>query len=572
MIRRAVFSLKIKILLLIILPAALITASLALLFNHELDNIAQRQAQSLRDTMLAAKKAELKQYADLALAAIKPIYERAAPDDSQAQEQVKAILRSLTYGSDGYFFAYHTNGPLVAHGANRALEGKQALAIKDANGVLLLQKLLDNVRSGNNYVTYHWDKPSKGQGAIVEKLSYGALLDKWQWILVTGFYIDDIDDAVQQSNGLMATAAQQTFRFLLAVSILILAVVIVIGLWVMRGILSTVQQGQIASERLAEGDLTTDIAVQRRDEIGEMLIAMNTVNANLRRIVGEAQAATETVETAAAEIAQGSADLAERTEQQASALEETASSMEQLTSTVKQSAANAGQANQLASAARHQAEQGGDVVDQAIEAMNAINTSSRKIADIISAIDEIAFQTNLLALNAAVEAARAGEQGRGFAVVAGEVRKLAQRSADAAKQIKGLIADSVSKVEDGGRLVKRSGQTLGEIVTAVKKVSDIVAEMAAATQEQASGIEQVNKAILQMDQSTQQNAALVEQTAAASETMREQAVQLKELMQFFRIGDQAAQTGQSPLAQLPRSHPGKRSKVDHPVIRPVKGG
>ena len=568
MIRRAVFSLKIKILLLIILPAALITASLALLFNHELDNIAQHQAQDLRNTMLTAKKAELKQYADLALAAIKPIYERAAPDDQQAQEQAKAILRSLTYGSDGYFFVYRTDGPMVMHRTNPALEGQQALALKDANGLLLFQKLLDNIRTGDGYVTYQWDKPSKGKA--VEKLTYGAALDKWQWILATGFYIDDIDDAVQQSNGLMATAAQQTFYFLLAVSILILAVVIVTGLWVMRGILSTVQQGRIASERLAEGDLTTDIAVQRRDEIGEMLIAMNTVNANLRRIVGQAQTATETVETTAAEIAQGSADLAQRTEQQASALEETASSMEQLTSTVKQSAANAGQANQLASAARHQAEQGGEVVDQAIEAMNAINVSSRKIADIISAIDEIAFQTNLLALNAAVEAARAGEQGRGFTVVAGEVRKLAQRSADAAKQIKGLIADSVIKVEDGGRLVKGSGQTLGEIVTAVKKVSDIVAEMAAAAQEQASGIEQVNKAILQMDQTTQQNAALVEQTAAASETMREQAVQLKELMQFFRISDNDAQADQSPLAQLPRSHPGKRSKVDHP-LRLVKG-
>jgi methyl-accepting chemotaxis protein len=201
-----------------------------------------------------------------------------------------------------------------------------------------------------------------------------------------------------------------------------------------------------------------------------------------------------------AEIAQGSSDLAQRTEQQASALEETASSMEELTSTVKNSADNAAQANQLAGAARTQAEQGGQVVEQAISAMSAINQSSRKIADIIGVIDEIAFQTNLLALNAAVEAARAGEQGRGFAVVAGEVRKLAQRSADAAKEIKGLITDSVAKVEGGGQLVEQSGQTLKEIVTSVKKVSDIVAEIAAAAREQAGGIEQVNKAILQMDQ------------------------------------------------------------------------
>ena len=550
MAKHTVFSLRIKMLLLVILPAALITVSLALLFNRELDNIAQHQAQNLRSTMLTAKKVELKQYTDLALAAIKPIYERAAPDDQQAQEQAKAILRSLTYGSDGYFFAYRTDGLMVAHGANAKLEGKDALTFKDKgpNSALFLRILRDNIASaGNSYSIYQWDKPTKGQGTVVEKLSYGVLLDKWKWILVTGFYIDDIDDAIQQSNGLMSNAMQQVLRFLLAISGVILAALIMVGLWVVRGILSTVQQGQIASERLANGDLTAEIAVQQRDEIGEMLLSMNTVSANLRRIVGEAQTATEIVSSAATEIAQGSADLAQRTEQQASALQETASSMEQLTSTVKQSAANAGQANQLASAARNQAEQGGEVVEQAIAAMDAINTSSRKIADIIGAIDEIAFQTNLLALNAAVEAARAGEQGRGFAVVAGEVRKLAQRSADAAKQIKGLIADSVSKVEDGGRLVRRSGQTLSEIVIAAKKVSDIVAEIAAATQEQASGIEQVNKAILQMDQTTQQNAALVEQTAAASQSMNQQAVELKALMGFFKITQSSSATNQAPL-------------------------
>ncbi|HRD49608.1 MAG TPA: methyl-accepting chemotaxis protein [Candidatus Contendobacter sp.] len=556
-----ILSLKIRMLLLVILPAVLITASLGALFVRELDDITQKQAQALRNIMLAEKKTELKQYADLALAAIRPIYERAAPNDQQAQEQAKAVLRSLSYGKDGYFFAYRTDGSMEAHGAKQALEGKNALAFKDASGSLFLQTLLDNVRSGNGYVAYHWDKPSKGKA--VEKLTYGVALDKWQWILATGLYIDDIDDVIQKSNGLMTSATQQTLHFLLAVSGVSLAMLIMLGLWMMRGILATLQQGRAASERLANGDLTAEIAVQRRDEIGEMLMSMNTISINLRRIVGQAQTAAETVGATATEIAQGSADLAQRTEQQASALEETASSMEQLTSTVKQSADNASQANQLASAARRQAEQGGHVVDQAIAAMGAINASSRRIADIIGVSDEIAFQTNLLALNAAVEAARAGEQGRGFAVVATEVRKLAQRSADAAKEIKGLITDSVSKVEDGGRLVKQSGQTLGEIVTAVKKVSDIVAEMASAAREQASGIEQVNKAILQMDQTTQQNAALVEQTAAASQAMNEQATQLKGLMGFFKIAQPHAATGPAPSnspfpAWLHRIDTGKR--------------
>jgi methyl-accepting chemotaxis protein len=307
------------------------------------------------------------------------------------------------------------------------------------------------------------------------------------------------------------------------------------------------------TQQIAHGDLTARFENTGR-ETG-IYAAMRDMAAQLRDMVSQVSSATDQVSSAAGQIAQGSADLAQRTEEQASALEETASSMEELTSTVKQSAENAGQANQLAIAARSQAEQGGQVVDQAVTAMNAIHHSSRKIADIIGVIDEIAFQTNLLALNAAVEAARAGEQGRGFAVVAGEVRKLAQRSADAAKEIKSLIGDSVSKVADGGKLVEQSGQTLKEIVGAIKKVSDIVAEMAAASREQASGIEQVNKAILQMDQVTQQNAALVEETASASQAMSDQARELLEVIAFFKLGEAPAvavdhRTGESKVKPL----------------------
>ncbi|MCB1918759.1 MAG: bacteriohemerythrin [Candidatus Competibacteraceae bacterium] len=294
----------------------------------------------------------------------------------------------------------------------------------------------------------------------------------------------------------------------------------------------------LLTQQIAHGDLTVRFT-HTGQETG-IYAAMRDMAEQLRDMVSQVSAATDQVSSAAGQIAQGSADLSQRTEEQASALQETASSMEELTSTVKHSADNAEQANQLAVVAHDQAEQGGQVVDRAVSAMNAIHQSSRKIADIIGVIDEIAFQTNLLALNAAVEAARAGEQGQGFAVVAGEVRKLAQRSADAAKEIKALITDSVTKVEDGSELVEHSGQTLREIVAAIKKVSDIVAEMAAAAREQASGIEQVNKAILQMDQVTQQNASLVEETAAASQAMSDQARELMEVIQFFKLGEAPA--------------------------------
>ena len=293
-------------------------------------------------------------------------------------------------------------------------------------------------------------------------------------------------------------------------------------------------------QALSEGDLTTKMIGDYQGEFGTLRDSVNGSVDNLFNMVTDILEATSNIATASTEIAQGNTDLSQRTEEQASSLEETASSMEELTSTVKQNADNSRQANQLSAGAREKAEKGGAVVGRAISAMSEINSSSKKIADIISVIDEIAFQTNLLALNAAVEAARAGEQGRGFAVVAGEVRNLAQRSAGAAKEIKGLIQDSVGKVEEGSKLVDESGQTLDEIVNEVKKVSDIIAEISAASQEQASGIDQVNKAVMSMDEVTQQNAALVEEAASASESLDEQARTMEELVSFFNIGDDQA--------------------------------
>ena len=320
---------------------------------------------------------------------------------------------------------------------------------------------------------------------------------------------------------------------------------------------------------MSQGDLKEKIEADYEGAFGRLKNDANLTVTKLTDIVQKIQAAAHAVNTAAAEISQGNMNLSQRTEEQASSLEETSSSMEEMTSTVQQNADNARQANQLAMSARERAEKGGAVVGSAVTAMNEINAASRKIADITGVIDEIAFQTNLLALNAAVEAARAGEQGRGFAVVASEVRNLAGRSATAAKEIKELIEDSVNKVEEGSRLVNKSGETLDEIVAGVKKVTDIVAEISAASQEQASGIEQVNKAVMQMDETTQQNAALVEEASAASESMREQAEQLSGLMQFFSLsGDGGVQS--APAVVEHRQPAVERRAANRPWSAPAK--
>jgi methyl-accepting chemotaxis protein len=302
-----------------------------------------------------------------------------------------------------------------------------------------------------------------------------------------------------------------------------------------------VAQTQQVIKSAGDGNLTVRVSVGDKDgDLKTMAESINMLLGNMADIVGKVKAAATEVHNGAEEISQGNVNLSQRTEEQASSLEQTASSMEQMTSTVRQNADNAGQANQLAVAARDQAERGGTVTASAVHAMSEINVASKRIADIIGVIDAIAFQTNLLALNAAVEAARAGEQGRGFAVVATEVRNLAGRSAGAAKEIKDLIEDSVKKVEDGSQLVAQSGQSLEQIVLSVKKVCDIVAEITAASREQSTGIAQVNKAVSQMDSMTQQNAALVEQAAAAAQSVAQQARNLTALMETYQVSEKPA--------------------------------
>ncbi|MGE0383774.1 MAG: methyl-accepting chemotaxis protein [Gammaproteobacteria bacterium] len=412
------------------------------------------------------------------------------------------------------------------------------------------------------FVTGEFRRVANGGREVWLQASYNAILDPDGRPLKVVKYATDMTeqkDAERQIHALIASAAvgkldvridperYRGFMRGLSEAINRLLDTVVAPVRETARVMSGLQNG-VLTDRL-DGDYQGEFALLRD--------AVNGCAGTLLDMVNRIRTASASMNTSAGEIAKGNQDLSQRTEEQASSLEQTASSMEQLTGTVKQNADNARQANQLAENASAEAQKGGEVVGQAVAAMGEINSASRKIADIIGVIDEIAFQTNLLALNAAVEAARAGEQGRGFAVVAAEVRNLAQRSAGAAKEIKTLIKDSVSKVEQGAKLVNASGSTLESIVASVKKVADIISEIAAASSEQSVGIEQVNKAITQMDQVTQQNAALVEQAAAASESMDEQSREMIELMRFF-------DTGEVPQAPAARARAQERRGPNRP--------
>jgi methyl-accepting chemotaxis protein len=344
-----------------------------------------------------------------------------------------------------------------------------------------------------------------------------------------------------QAEGANAVADGATaIRITLIFSTLAALLAVVLGYFLTRSIVAPLREAVRIAENVAAGDLRTQIRVNSTDETGQLMQALKTMNENLLRIVTEVRSGTELIATASGEISLGNMDLSSRTEQQASSLEETASAMEQMTSTVKQNADNARQANELAALASKVAVQSGSAVNQVVSTMEMINTSSKKIVDIISVIDGIAFQTNILALNAAVEAARAGEQGRGFAVVASEVRNLAQRSASAAKEIAQLIQDSVNKVDEGGKQVAKAGTTMEEVLASVKSVTEIMGEISIASHEQSTGIDEINMAITQMDQVTQQNASLVNESAAAAQSLQEQAEQLSRAIGIFKVSHNAA--------------------------------
>ena len=435
----------------------------------------------------------------------------------------------------------------------------------DAAFVAAIDKSLDEIKQYEAGIVPIFDQIERAQidgaggGAYADRLkTHMEATDQLFSRLATSAR-EQMQEARQGVDSLAATMSG-----LIGVAlVLALAVLIPLTTLSVRSITRSLAQARDLAERIAGGDLSRDTQALNHDEVGQLVTAMGRMQQSLRGLVRQVQDAAGNISTASSEIATGNHDLSQRTEQTAANLEEAASSMEMLTSTVQQSAQASRQASDFASSAAEVAARGGAVVSQVVSTMDQITTSSRKIADITGVIDSIAFQTNILALNAAVEAARAGEQGRGFAVVASEVRSLAQRSAGAAKEIKELIGSSVERVEDGSRLVSQAGQTMTEIVGSVRRVSGIIHEITASAAEQSDNIGHISQSVTQLDQMTQQNAALVEQSTAASESLREQALQLTRAVSQFKLHDGAAasaQPGGLPAAAAARGRQPARAR------------
>ncbi|SDG68327.1 methyl-accepting chemotaxis protein [Dyella sp. 333MFSha] len=478
------------------------------------------QMRDLQDT--------LTQHVDAAIAIVDGYHARAAKGEmSDVEARVAALeaVESMRWDDGkGYVFAFDSTLAMRMHPLRHDDIGKNIRDDADGKGFHHYEAMLKaDTAAGHGFTRYTQIMPRTKE--LRDKISYSSWYKPWDLHLISGAYFDDIDAAF---------AAQLKRDLMKSGIIAVLAMLIV---WLSMSSIRTTVGGEprdaveIAG-RIAGGDLRTDGTTFAP---ASLLGALERMRGTLSSIVTEVQEGAHVVSTTSGEIARGNDDLSQRTQEQASSLEETAASMEEMTATVKQNAENAVAADRLSRHARGEAEKGGDVVAQAMDAMIQIGDSSRRIADIVGLIDEIAFQTNLLALNAAVEAARAGEQGRGFAVVAAEVRRLAQSSASASREIKCLIVESGERVEAGASLVEQSSTALASIVASVKKVTDIVAEIAAASAEQSAGVDQVNTAIAQIDQVTQENAALVEEAAAAAKSMQDQAQSLRDQVAFFTV-------------------------------------
>ena len=502
-----------------LLSASMSVVSLILmgwLFNSEKNLIMEERKQSI-------------QYSVEGAYGVVKHFHRLTTEGSLSVEEGKkaalATLKSMRYGGKEreYFWVNDMHPKMLMHPTKPELDGTDLSENKDPNGKKLFVEFVKEVKAnGSGFIFYMWPRPDSKEP--VDKVSYVKGFNEWGWVIGSGVYIDSVHHTIWS----------RIIAFLLVFTPFVI-VAFVIYTMLGRSIIRGLRESVSVARSIASGDLTRRIEVKSKDEIGMLFLALREMNGALAEVVGKIRIDAKTIAAASKNLSIGNNDLSGRTETQAAALEETASTMEELTATVQNNAGSANMATREAATASDIAMKGGRVVGEVVHVMDTITASSKKIGDIIGVIDGIAFQTNILALNAAVEAARAGEQGRGFAVVATEVRSLAQRSASAAKEIKSLITASVETTEAGTKLVANAGATMDEIVHAVKRVTEIIGEIAAASTEQSSAIGQVNSAIEQMDSVTQQNASLVEESAKATEVLASQADALAGVVDVFKI-------------------------------------
>jgi methyl-accepting chemotaxis protein len=502
-------------------------------------HVYESNAQRLEERKIALRFATdvgmstVKEYAELASSGAMSV--------ADAQQQALKRLKSMRYGKDGYYTVVDSAPKMLMHPVKAELIGKDLSDFKDTNGTYLYRDVAAIAKtSGEGWVEYVWPKPGNpDQQQVFPKGAYVLTYKPWDWTFMTGLYMDDLHDAFV--GDLWRAVA------FLAICGVILSTIVLL---VLRNITRSIRQAVSAADAVAGGDLTHHITIEGKDEIAQLMSSLDRMQQGLANVVSEVRQGTDAIAAASSQIAQGNLDLSARTEQQVASLDKTTASMETLAGTVRENGEYARQANTLALSASDVATHGGTIVSQVVTTMASINASSTKIVDIISVIDGIAFQTNILALNAAVEAARAGEQGRGFAVVAAEVRNLAQRSAAAARDVKTLISDSVATVEAGSKLVGEAGSTMDDIVASVKRVTDIIGEIADAGQAQQVELKQINDTILDMDSTMQQNAALVEEAASASASLHTQAHNLTGAVSLFKLTPGQLHPGTAPRLAL----------------------
>ncbi|AEK62192.1 methyl-accepting chemotaxis protein [Collimonas fungivorans] len=528
-------------------------------------------ALNTRDTMMKEREAGLKNVVETAAGIVKGYADDVAASRlslADAQSQALQRISSMRYAQDNYVFVFDSRPVVLMHPTSKDIVNKNVGERKDTDGKLYYVEMVKLGKQQQQGIVHYMGRLPGTADTRAEKISQVNYFAPWDWFLVSGVFVNDVQAAFYDN-----LLKQLLIMFVIGATVS--ATMLLIIRSVTRSLGGEPSYAAAIAARIAGGELDLAVLVDGKDK-SSLLHAMRQMQLQLAAAITEIREGTHNIGASIKEISAGNSDLSARTEQQAASLQQTAASMEQLTATVRQNADNARQAGQLAQSASSIAAKGGEVVGQVVHTMQGITDSSRRIADIIGVIDGIAFQTNILALNAAVEAARAGEQGRGFAVVAAEVRSLAQRSAQAAKEIKELIGDSVDKVDGGSELVARAGQTMDEIVQAVKRVTDIMAEVTVASEEQSSGIEQVNQAVTQMDQVTQQNAALVEQVAAAAGSLEGQALRLQDAVSVFRMAEQPRSSAPPALAKraepLPSARPAPARRASPPVLKTVAAG